>query len=362
MITNILIIVCIVLLIAILYSRKQSNLLHAATEHLKTIPTSIKLVDDTPPETTRNVTKKHYITINGNQSVKTYEFNKTLKNVKHIELVSAIIPKTNYKIDEFNDEFFVTINSNTYNFGITNGVYQNISELLLEINRQIYLEVVVDEYGENSGAVTDKFLNIVMDNMSKKIIFLTNINDTITFNFNRTLNVPFRLLGIEENEITIESTTSPNINDYLITCYFYITSLWVDGYPVNNLPDSYYNALNAFPPTSTDFTTDWYFASGQSRVNIMQQLYMDITLDNITYWDGTNILNKTYVDETEPVTMYQRQYPSYRSLSENNLKLDKLTLRFYSITEPGKKQLYNFNGIDYSLQLEIITKNKELII
>jgi hypothetical protein len=89
---------------------------------------------------------------------------------------------------------------------------------------------------------------------------------------------------------------------------------------------------------------------------------MDITLDNITYWDGTNILNKTYVDETEPVTMYHRQYPSYRSMSENDLKLDKLTLRFYSITEPGKKQLYNFNGIDYSLQLEIITKNKELII
>ena len=100
MITNILIIVCIILLVAILYSKKQSNLLHAATEHLKNIPKTITLVNDKPPETTREVTKKHYITINGNENIKLHEFNKTLKNVKHIELISAIIPKSNYRIDD----------------------------------------------------------------------------------------------------------------------------------------------------------------------------------------------------------------------------------------------------------------------
>lgn len=362
MITNILIIVCIILLIAILYSKKQSNLLHAATEHLKHIPKSIKLVSDKPPETTREVTKKHYVTINGNESVKIHEFNKTLKNVKHIELISAIIPKSNYRIDDSNDEFFVSINSNTYNFGITNGVYLNITELLLEINRQIYLEVIVDEYGVNSGGVTDKYLNLIMDNMSKKIIFLTNINDTISFNFSKQLKVPYRLLGIESTTININSATSPNVNDFLDTCYYYITSQWADGSPVNNLPDTYYNALNAFPPSGTNYTSGWYFAQGENRVNVLQELYMNIEIDNISYWDGTNILSKLYVDETTSVTNYNRNYPSYRSLNENNLKLDKLTLRFYSIIEEGKKHYYEFNGLNYSIQLEIITKNKELIL
>ena len=362
MITNILIIVCIILLVAILYSKKQSNLLHAATEHLKNIPKTITLVNDKPPETTREVTKKHYITINGNENIKIHEFNKTLKNVKHIELISAIIPKSNYRIDDSNDEFFVNINSNTYNFGITNGVYTNITELLLEINRQIYSEVIIDEYGVNSGGVTDKYLNLVMDNMSKKIIFLTNINDTISFNFSRQLKVPRRLLGIEVNVININSPSSPNVNDYLDTCYYYITSQWADGSPVNNLPDTYYNALHAFPPVGTIYSTGWNFAQGTERVNVSQELYMDIELDNISYWDGTNILSKLYIDETSSVTNYNRNYPSYRSLNETNLKLDKLILRFFSIIEEDKKQYYQFNGLNYSIQLEIITKNKELII
>jgi len=363
MITNILIIVCIILLVAILYSKKQSNLLHAATEHLKNIPKTIKLVDDKPVETTRYVTKKHYIAINGNESVKIHEFNKTLKNVKHIELISAIIPKSNYRIDGNNDELFITINSNTYNFGITNGVYINITELLLEINRQIYLEVIVDEYGVNNGGVTDKYLNLIMDNMSKKIIFLTNINDTISFNFSSKLKVPRRLLGIETDVININSSSAPHIDEFLDTCYYFITSQWEDGSPVNNLPDTYYNSLNAFPSTGFNtYALGWYFAQGSSRVNVLQSLYMDVELDNITYWDGTNILSKLFVDETLSVTNYNRNYPSYRSLNENNLKLDKLTLRFFSIIEDGKKQYNEFNGLDYSLQLEIITKNKELII
>ena len=362
MITNILIIVCIILLVSILYSKKQTNLLHAATEHLKNIPKSIKLVNDKPPETTRDVTKKHYITINGNENVKIHEFNKTLRNVKHIELISAIIPKSNYRIDDSNDEFFVSINSNVYNFGITNGIYLNITELLLEINRQIYNEVIVDEYGPNSGGVSDNYINLLMDNMSKKVIFMTNINDTISFNFSKSLKVPRRLLGLKSETVQVNVSSSPNVNDFLDTCYYYITSQWADGSPINNLPDSYYNSLNAFPPIGTDYSSGWYFAQGEDRVNVLQALYMDLEIDNISYWDGTNILSKLYVDETTSVTNYNRNYPSYRSLNETNLKLDKLTLRFFSIIEEGKKQYYNFNGLNYSLQLEIITKNKELII
>ena len=79
----------------------------------------------------------------------------------------------------------------------------------------------------------------------------------------------------------------------------------------------------------------------------------------------SNILNKIYVDEMIPVTTYNREYPTYRTLSDPYLKLDKITLRFYSIVDENniyKKIPYEFNGLGYSLQLEIITKNKELII
>jgi hypothetical protein len=171
------------------------------------------------------------------------------------------------------------------------------------------------------------------------------------------LKVPRRLLGIESDVININLPSAPQINDFLDTCYYYITSQWADGSPVNNLPDTYYNALNAFPPSGTIYTTGWYFAQGTNRVNVSQQLYMNIEIDNISYWDGTNIVSKLFIDETASVTNYNRKYPSYRSLNENNL-----TLRFYSIIEEGKKQYYHFNGLNYSLQLEIITKNKELII
>ena len=63
-----------------------------------------------------------------------------------------------------------------------------------------------------------------------------------------------------------------------------------------------------------------------------------------------------------------------KGIEVTDLKLDKITLRFYSITDEGntenrpyedihsKRNPYDFNGLGYSLQLEIITKNKELII
>ena len=56
--------------------------------------------------------------------------------------------------------------------------------------------------------------------------------------------------------------------------------------------------------------------------------------------------------------------PIFQCLSENYLKLDKITLRMYSIRDEDKniKIPYEFNGLEYSLQLEVITKNKELII
>ena len=57
--TNIFIVCCISLAVSLLYIKKQSSLLHSATEHLKTIPTSIKLVDDSEPQTYRTVRKKN---------------------------------------------------------------------------------------------------------------------------------------------------------------------------------------------------------------------------------------------------------------------------------------------------------------
>ena len=366
--TNILILCCISLAISLLYIKKQSSLLQSATEHLKTIPTSIKLVDDSEPPTYRTVRKKNYITINGDTNVVTYDFKKTLKDVKNIELISATIPRSQYRINEENENIIVTLNGNTYAPTLTNGVYNNITEVLLEINRQLYINAIVPEFGTNapSSTSTNKYLNVVVDNMNKHSLFFSNnISGAITFDFSQSKKTCRKILGIDDNvsQITVNGTTD-RIWEYIQSCYEFITDQYFDGTIVNNLISSYYDNLYMFPETYSDYFSSWNFYESTNRVNIAQQLYLDIEIDNITYWDGNNILQRIYIDESIPVTIYDRNYSTYRTLSENYLKLDKITLRMYSIRDEDKniKIPYEFNGLEYSLQLEVITKNKELII
>ena len=374
--TNIFILCCISLAVSLMYIKKQSNLLHSATEHLKTIPTSIKLVDDSEPPTYRTVRKKNYITINGDSNMVTYQFNKTLKNVQNIELISATVPRSQYRINELNDKMYVQIDNNTpYKISLTNGVYLNISEILLEINTQLYLHVIEPEFGLNDVTTTN-YLNVVADNMNKHCIFLTNLSNTVTINFTSTLNTPKKILGISDSvgEIILNETMNRS-NAFMQGCYSYIHNLYrLTGSIVNNLPKTYYDNLLMYPKSFPYDFSSWKIHEGTNRLNISQQLYLDVTIDNISYWDGTNILNRIYVDELLPVSVYDRKYPTYRTLSDPYLKLDKITLRFHSITDEGntenrsyedihsKKNPYDFNGLGYSLQLEIITKNKELII
>lgn len=353
MLNNILIVTVISLLVAFLFIKKQSALIQTMTEQ---IPKTINFVDTTPPpppEIGRTVRKKNYITINGNTNVITYDFNRTLHDVKNIELISAIIPKSNYRINDTNNILKINANSVLYTIHLNVGVYQNISDLLLEINSKIFINMVSPVY-------TGNYFVVALDNMSKKLFFFTDIPDDVYMDFSG--NTCARLLGIGENNVlNITSTTPPAINDYIDTSVYYLTSTYTDGSPVNNLPAAYYATLNIFPTIGTDYTMGgWKFATSYERVNISQQLYMDVTIDNITYWDGTDILQKIFIDETSSVTNYNRQYPSYRTLSENMLKLDKITLRFFSIVDDTRKVPYEFNGLDYSLQLEIVTKNKEL--
>jgi len=351
MFKNILIITLILLLISFLFIKKQSNLINTMTEQ---IPKTISFVDKTPPpppDVSRVVKKKNYITINGNSNVITYEFNRTLNNVQNIELISAIIPKTNYRINDTNNLLNININGTVYYVELTKGSYENISEILLEINTKIYVSLVSIHYPTN-------YLLIVFDNVLKTIVFMTDITVSVSFIFSE--NTCSRILGIDKNSIVeLNNTTPPQINDFLDTSIYYLTVLYDSGDPVNNLPDTYYTTLNYFPAPGTDYSVGWVFATSTERVNISHQLYMDVEIDNITYWDGNNILQKIFIDETTSVTHYTRQYPTYRTLSENTLKLDKITLRFFSIID-NQKIPYEFNGIDYSLQLEIVTKNKEL--
>ena len=365
--TNIFIICCISLAVSLLYIKKQSNLLNSATEHLKTIPTSIKLVDDSEPPTYRTVRKKNYITINGDTNVVTYQFNKTLKNVQNIELISATVPRSQYRINELNDKIYVNIDSANYIASLTRGVYLNITEILLEINRKLYLDVIVPAFGENNPPPNGyKYLNVVADNMNKHCIFLTNLTNTITIDFTSTLNTPKKILGISDSagEIVLNQTMNRS-NEFIQGCYSYIQNLYrLTGSVINNLPKTYYDNLLMYPTSFPYDFSSWTIYEGTNRINISQQLYLDVTIDNISYWDGTNILNRIYVDDQIPVSIYDRKYPTYRTLSDPYLKLDKITLRFYSITDEGntENRPYDFNGLGYSLQLEIITKNKELII
>ena len=98
---NFLFLYIFVILIMFFYIKKQSSLIVSMTDSIKLIPTNIKLVDESPPETTRVKYHKNYITINGNENIVSYNFNTTLHHVKNIELISAVIPKSNYKLVNF---------------------------------------------------------------------------------------------------------------------------------------------------------------------------------------------------------------------------------------------------------------------
>lgn len=305
---------------------------------------------------------KYYVNINANTNNYRHDFPSVIKNIQHVEVVSAIIPKSNYRINSTNDSIPLKVQGVEAVLKMTHGVYETINHIQLELNRQIRLAMDTPATyfpGVPPTFPTNTFINVLFDSMTRKCYFIAKntITGPIEFLWASVAGTCARAFGFSE-DITVNQA-SIYTDDFVDTSILFQTATYDNSVQVNNLPKSYYTGLSIFPP-GNHITANYDYAYGQDRVNLTHQIFVDISAKEITYFDGNNVIQQVYIPEDESIVNYQRQYPIYRRLRNELVDLDHITLNFKSIVEPGVKADYNFNGIDYSVQLEIVTKELEL--
>lgn len=292
--------------------------------------------------------KKQMVVINSNTQQTTLNLPYTLKNVESVELISGIIPKSDYRINSYKNS--LEVNGNAYT--IQSGAYSDIITLLIEINEQLY---------ENPN----EEVMFMFNSLSKKVIAVSNATtNTINFDVNNSLGP---VLGFDEKQYTfISSPTIPESDNVARGSLTYFTK-------IINEPDINIKTVNNYPVIRYDFTSqfysstpingskiivnpNWTYIESENRVNMKHQLYIDIILDKVQYWDGTYRLARIFVKETEEEVEYTSYgNPIRRPLAEKLINLDKLTCRLNAVISDTLSYPYDLNGINYSLQIEIVT-------
>ena len=358
--TNSIIIVCVVTvaIVVILFRRTSSQVSGKETTIIKEItPVPVK----TGPIYKQNK-NKHYVTINANINNYRYDFQHVIKNIEHIEVVAAIVPKSNYRINSTNDVIPLRVQGVDAVLKMTHGVYETINHIQLEINRQLRLAMDTPVTYFPGGTVTfpaSTYINVLFDSMTRKCFLMASslISGNVEFLWSTKSNTCSRAFGFIDDIVVDQPTTYTQ--DILDVSILFQTSTYASTVQVNNISTAYYTALSIFP-TSPVTPGDYTYAYGSNRVNLSHQMFVDISAKEVSFFDGNNILQQVYIPEDQSIVNYTRQYPIYRRLRNEVIDLDHITLNFKSIIEPGVKTDYNFNGIDYSVQLEIVTKELEL--
>ena len=282
-------------------------------------------------------TREHTIIINSDQNVTTYNFPHKLKNVRNVELISGIVPKSEYRINRYNN-LFDTIE-------ITSGFYQDIISLLMTVNQQLY---------DNGTGIM-----LAYNSVDRNVIAIATASTVMDLD---TTNSIYPVIGFDKETYTFPTGTSSN-NDIITASLNYFLSLKLSAVAgnraINNLPANIYTFTDQFnTPPSTAITIDpaWEYLYSPNRVNMKHQLYVDINIDQVTYWDGTHRLARIYIPEDKEETEYESYgKPILRSINQEYIDLDKLTFRLNSVVSDENTHPYDLNGLSYSLQVQITT-------
>ena len=283
---------------------------------------------------------EHVVMINSDQNEFKYEFPYKLKNVKHVEVISAIIPKSEYRINEYNNTF--KLDSAT--FTIPEGAYSDVITLLMEINQLLY-----------DGSTDTVF---AYDANERNIVIMGPPGTVVDFTVNNSIGA---LLGFENETYTIPIPDTSNEDSIVSSLqYFYNlkTQSAAGSRPINNLPAANYTFTSQFASGAGVITVDavWRYVFSPNRVNMKHQLYVDVDLDEVTYWDGTHRLVRVYIPEEKEEAEYTSYgKPILRSMNERYIDLDKLTFRVFSVVNDTNRHPYDLNGLFYSLQVQITT-------
>lgn len=299
----------------------------------------IQKLEEVPTKRTSDLyTKEHTIIINSDKNVLRYDFPYKLKNVKHVELISGIIPKSEYRLNQYNN----VINS----LSIQPGSYSDVIAMLMYVNQVLY---------DNSTGII-----LLFDSVARKIIAVAPATTIMDISDENTIAPS---IGFEPGIYTFPSGTTYDAN-VITTSLSYFTLLQSSsataGRGINNLPPAYYTFTSQFP--SNAINPVWEYLYGTDRVNMKHQLYVDVSLDEVTYWDATHRLARIYIPEDKEETEYQSYgRPILRSLNQEYIDLDKLTFRLNSVVSESNTHEYDLNGLNYSLQVQITTVDKLLL-
>lgn len=297
------------------------------------------LIQREPPKKIADLaTKEHTIILNSDQNVVTYDFPYTLRNVKHVELITGIMPKAQYRINEFNN----VIND----LEIRPGSYTDIISLLMYVNQQLY---------ENGEGIV-----LMFDSLERNIIAAANTAVTLNLSDSDTL-APVLGYGANTYTFPASSTFDANVITGSLTHFTTLKQSANDtNSTINNYPPDYYTFTSLFANNVP--SASWQYLYGDDRVNMKHQMYVDVLMDEVTYFDGTHRLARIFVPEDRDDAEYQSYgRPILRSLNADYIDLDKITFRLKSIVSDTRSNDYQLNGLNYSLQVQITTVDPYLI-
>lgn len=296
-------------------------------------------------------TREHTIIINSADTNTEYVFPYKLKNVKNVELISGIVPKSEYRINPYNDK----LTANATPITLTDGNYTDVITMLMHINQELY--------DNNTGVM------MMYNSVTRNVIAVAPAGTVLDLT---DTNSCAQLIGFTPDTYTFPSGTTHDTQTIMASLqYFYNlkTTSETSSTAINNLPANTYTFTTQFVSQSgngnnisIDIDPAWEYIYGDLRVNMKHQLYVDIEIDEIQYWDGTHRLARIFIPEEKDETEYQSYgKPILRSLNQDYYDLDRLNFRLKSVVSETNKHPYDLKGLPYSLQVQITTVDPYLL-
>ncbi len=311
-------------------------------------------LDNLPPRRRH----KHHVIVNSNQSKHVYMFPQILKNVESIELINAIVPRGQLRINEYNNVLPMVINGTEYILEIPMGDYINILYFLIEINYQLKQILPAGQY-----------IIFLYDLMKTKVKIMVSAGVTLEMPFGLHSNTVEKGLGFDKDQnvsvtepLTTEAIGSTgyvrDIGSYA-ACITYLNDRLLTDNIINSLPTTFYTSADLFPldgDGNPDLTVaTWNAVVAPNRANLSFQLYIDVSVDEVSYWDGSRQMARIFIsDDQEQVEYRAKETDVHRKMREEMKDFDRLTINLDSISG-SEIHPYKLNGLPYSLQFEIIT-------
>lgn len=239
----------------------------------------------------------------------------TYKDIYSIELISAILPKSNYVINSYNNTIIFNEGGSDITVSIESGNY-TISTLLSTIKSAM----------DTAGSLTYTLSN-------------NTLNNKITISATGTFSLLFD--GGEENYYDGETRTIYPENSIA---------------PVLGFSRSDYTGLSSY--------------TGENMYNLLGENYVLLYIKDLENLKGSVVSNvihdnfcKIQLNVDNTTFKYYTEEADYISKKLYNpvlAKLDRLTIKFYTYNG----DLYDFNGLEHTLQFRIkmINKNNNIVL